>query len=241
VRELSPHTPGWLASVVDRALAFAPKDRFPNALAMQSALREHASIEFPVFPVSAPGAAGPHVSSPFTPPGLTPLSLPRAQSSPSFGEGATLAAPSTDKPAVSSGGGTFASVQAVARSAQEAAPKPRSSRTLVALIAAGVAVVTAAVWLLRPSAPVVDAGVALGTAAAAPPSVTPPAVTPPAVTPPPVETAAQVEPPPSASAAPAASVAKPVVVAGKKPPRPPKPPHGKNPPDKPENLFDIRH
>jgi serine/threonine-protein kinase len=236
VRVLAPQTPGWLASVVDRALAFAPKDRFPNALSMQGALREHASIEFPVFPVSVPGASGPHLSSPFTPPGLTPLSVPRSQSSPSFSEGATLAAPSADKPAVASSGGTFASVQAVARSAQEAAPKRRSSRALVALIGAGVVAVAATVFLFRPTAPVVDAGVALGTAAAAPASVSSPSATPP-----PLESAARVEPLPSAGVVPAASVATPVAVSGKKLPRPPKPPHAKNPPDKPENLFDIRH
>jgi serine/threonine-protein kinase len=246
VSRLAPDTPPYLAAVVDRALGFSREERFPDARSMQAALRETASgVEFPVYPVSVPGASGPRVAAPSSPIVVTPASLPRHQSSPSFSEGATLAAPSTDMPAVSSGGGTFASVQAVARSAQEAAPAPRS-RSLragaAALLALGL-LAFGVFWLSRP--PAGNPGV-LVHPAAPPPSVASPAPAP-APTPSPVVPVVPgvtTSPPEvaSATAAPAVSLVKPPPVAGKKPPKSTaKPPTLKHPPDKPENIFDNRH
>ena len=237
---LAPDAPTWLVAVVDRSLSFAREQRFPDARSMQTALRETAAgIEFPVFPVSAPGGSAPRIGPAPTPVGATPLSVPRPQSSPSFSEGATLAAPSTDKPAVSSGGGTFASVQAVARSAQEPVNAPRAKGRLLAFgvaIAAGLTAL-AVFWVTRTPAGS-DHGVALPTAAAAPPVRTPPSA-------PEAPSAVVSEAPPvaaSAAAAPAASLTKPVLAAGKKPPKGPgKPPRGKHPPEPQENPFDIRH
>jgi serine/threonine-protein kinase len=245
---LAPQTPAWLAAVVDRALGFARDARFPDARSMQEALRASAQgiLEFPSYPSSVGGAAAAApLAVAFTPSGSSlPFSSPRA-SSPSFSEGATLAAPSASQPSVPSAG-TFASVQAVARSAQEPARAPRSKRSL--LIAAGLAsaalVVGALVWVATRVAPPV--------ALANPASVTVAEMTRPVV-------------PPAAAGKPvfdAASTAAPVVSAaptsepapansattqphGSGPKRPatikqPKP-NGKRPAEPQENLFDNRH
>jgi serine/threonine-protein kinase len=235
VQRLAPDTPAWLAAIVDRALSFAREERFPDARSMQAALRASASgIEFPAYPVGASGASTPRLAAPSSPLLVTPALAPRQQSSPSFGEGATLAAPSTDLPAVSSvAGGTYASVQAVARSAQEPAPVQRSRGTFIAVIAVAALGLAGfgTFWKLRSP---MGGSVSLPTAAAAPASVSPPASAAPSAMPRAIEPAA-----PQASApSPAASAPHPLLNIAKKPQNPSKPP---SKPDKPENLFDIRH
>jgi serine/threonine-protein kinase len=235
----APHAPLWLCDIVDRALAFGRDVRFPDARSMQTALRETAQgLEFPAYPLSAAGVSAPRSSLVRTPP-----ATPRPLSSPSFGEGATLVA-SEPAPTVGSAG-TFASVQAVARSAQEPAPAPPTSKPLVALAAvAGVGIVATLTFaLLSQRSSPGDGGVSLPTAATLSVSAAPAAsVAPPvpsfrdAVTKPPSPVA-------SASARVAANVAKPHVTTSKKPPagpKPPPPPHAP-PPEHRQNLFDIRH
>src|SRR5688572_3941946 len=73
VSSLAPDTPAWLAVVVDRALAFGREERFPDARSMQAALRETASgVEFPMYPVSAPGGSAPRLAAPSSPILVTP-------------------------------------------------------------------------------------------------------------------------------------------------------------------------
>lgn len=242
LQQHAPQAPAWLCSVVDRALAFGRDVRFPDARSMQAALRETAQgLEFPAYPMSAPGVSGSRSSLVQTPP-----ATPQPLSSPSFGEGATLVASERGAASPAGGPGTFASVQAVARSAQEPAPAPPTSKWLLAVgTAAGIAVVATITFAVLSRQPSLGGdGVSLATAAALPATASPNAsVTPPAPAPP-RETAVAVPPPaPSASARVAANVVKPHVVSTKKPPAGPKPPplpHAP-PPEHRENLFDIRH
>jgi eukaryotic-like serine/threonine-protein kinase len=235
----APNAPPWLCHIVDRALAFGRDVRFPDARSMQAALRATAQdLDFPVYPLSVPGASASRSSWQQTPP-----ATPRPLSSPSFGEGATLVA-SEPVPSVA-GAGTFASVQAVARSAQEPAPAPHTNKWLVALAtAAGVGIVATITFvLLSQRASLRDGGVSLPTAAALPVSASP-IVSAAPVLPPPQETATKQAPPaPSASARVAANVVKPHVTSSKKPPATPKPlpPANAPPPEHRQNLFDIRH
>jgi serine/threonine-protein kinase len=118
----APGAPPWLCSIVDRALAFGRDVRFPDARSMQTALRESAQgIDFPTYPMSAPGFAAPGSSL------RAPQPTPRPPSSPSFGEGATLVATQSEAAPSPGAVGSFASVQAVARSAQQPAPRPASN------------------------------------------------------------------------------------------------------------------
>ncbi len=240
----APQAPAWLCSVVDRALAFGRDVRFPDARSMQAALRETAQgLEFPVYPLSAPGISLPRSSLVQTPP-----TTPQPVSPPSFGEGATLVASERHVATPSGNPGTFASVQAVARSAQEPAPARKVNNWLVALgTAAAVAIVAAMTFAVLSRTPSLgQGGVILPTAAALPVAPSPAAsVAAPLPPPPPRETAVAAVPPPvaSASARVAANVVKPHVVSTKKPPSGPKPPPVPHapPPEHRENLFDIRH
>ena len=235
----APNAPPWLCHVVDRALAFGRDVRFPDARSMQAALRETAQgLEFPAYPLSAPGVSAPRSSL-----AQTPAAGPRPLSSPSFGEGVTLVA-SESAPRVG-GAGTFASVQAVARSAQESAPAPATSKWLVPLAAAAgvgiVAMLTFALLSHRPS--LADGSASPPTAVALPMSGAPIVSAPPPL-PPFQSTATKAAlPVASASARVAANVVKPHVTPSKKPPagpKPPPPPHAP-PPEHRQNLFDIRH
>lgn len=236
----APSAPSWLCSIVDRALAFGRDVRFPDARSMQAALRETAQgIEFQVYPLSAPGFSAPRSSLP------TPRTSPRPLSSPSFGQGATLVA-SEPTPAV----GTFASVQAVARSAQEPAPVRPPNRWLIAVAAMlGVTVVAGVTFTVLSRLPSPgEVGVVLS--AATPPAsgvdVAPPA---PSTALPKEAVTVTAPAPPSATASVAANVPK-HVTTGKKPPLLPlplppwpKPPalHAPPPQEHRENLFDSRH
>jgi serine/threonine protein kinase len=247
----APQTPPWLASIVDKALSFGRDARYADARSMQTALRESAvGIELPSYPMSAPGASRQRSSSAVTPGGafatpITPLtpSQPRPVSSPSFGEGATIVASGASSPSLRQNGGTFASVQAVARSAQEPAPQGSSKLLQLGLVAAGFCAVvgTATVlWLTRSPDPP-EHGFTLPTAAALPLTTTTPHATP---DPTPRETAT---PPTAASGPSSPPFATTQVVAtvrppfGKKPPPPSSKPHGPPPPEQKENLFDNRH
>lgn len=272
VRTYAPNAPPWLADIVDRALSFGRDMRFPDARSMQAALRQSAvGMELMPYPMSVPGSVpfsgGVSTPSSWQP---TPTSGQAPLSSPSFTDGATLAATNvTTLPGP--GAGSFASVQAVARSAQQPPPSRRSTSMSVALGALGFGLVialAAGFWLTQPRPGERD--VAVPTAAAAPtPSVsaapallpptsaavsTAPTVTakPPTVVAPPSHAA----PKASANVPPAASVdpLKPLVALAKKLPPPPavppialptfpQPPkaNGGNPPEQRENLFDRRH
>jgi eukaryotic-like serine/threonine-protein kinase len=244
VSSYAPETPPWLASVVDKALSFGRDARYADARSMQAALRENASgVDFPSYPMSAPGAnrLSPHSAQ--TPGAFTPSSpsVPRPVSSPSFGEGATIVAGEASTPVLRQNGGTFASVQAVARSAQEPAPQRRAKVMQLALVGLGFSAVvgTATVlWLTHtPDHP--PLGVALPTAAALPLPTAPHAEPDPTTrdtAAPPLSVSPPV-PPPSAGAQVAANVKPP---SGKKPP-PSSKPHGPPPPEQKENLFDNRH
>ena len=247
VQMYAPETPIWLAQVVDKALAFSREARYPDARSMQTALRENATgVEFQSFPYSAPGASRPFPNGAQTPGGLhSAPSVPRPVSSPSFSEGATIVAPHVSTPRPGPSGGTFASVQAVARSAHEAATPPGSKAKSLALGALGfIAVigVAALIWFVRaPSRP--EPGVTLPTPAALPPpSARQPETELPPETARPPDTAAKSPPlPASATSRVAINVSK-HLPTGKPPPLPP--PTGKphaNPPEQRENLFDIRH
>lgn len=237
----APSAPLWLCGIVDRALAFGRDARFPDARSMQAALRESAQgIEFPLYPPSAPGFSAPRSSLT-----RTPLSTPRPLSSPSFGEGATLVASEPGTPASMPGAaGTFASVQAVARSAQEPAPARAASKALLglaALLGAGVVAIVTLMLLSRPRAPS-EAG-AGSPSAAAPPGLGVLVVPTTPSAPSPKETVTVTpSPPPSATSSVAVNVPK-HVPAGKKPPAgsKPVPPHAPPPPEHRENLFDSRH
>jgi len=246
VATYAPQTPPWLAAIVDKALSFAREARYADARSMQAALRESGSgLEFPSYPLSAPGASqqqssGQYASGVFTPnsaatpPGvLAPRAAPRAVSSPSFGEGATIVA-SEPTPPLRQNGGTFASVQAVARSAQEPAPERRSKLLQLSLVALGFSFViggSALLWFTHtPDAP--NRSAPLPTAAAAPPPTT---HREPAAPPPTSATGA----PPAAPPPPSAH-APPTPPSSKKPPAAPKP-HAPPPPEQKENLFDNRH
>ena len=254
VATFAPQTPLWLAAIVDKALSFAREARYADARSMQAALRESGSgLEFPSYPLSAPGASqqyasGQYASGVFTPnsaptrPGLlaTPAA-PRAVSSPSFGEGATIVA-SEPTPPLHQSGGTFASVQAVARSAQEPAPKRRSKLLQLGLVALGFSLVSggsALLWFTHtPDAP--SHSLTLPTAAAAPPLPTTPHREPAA----PPKTSATAtppaaSPPPSAHAHLATNSNPPPLSAKKTPPS--LKPHAPPPPEQKENLFDNRH
>jgi len=234
LQKYAPHTPDWLCAIVDRALAFGRDVRFPDARSMQAALRQNAQgIDFPAYPMSAPGVSGPRSSL-----AQTPAATPRALSSPSFGEGATLVA--SEPTPVSS----LASVQAVARSAQEPAPARGTSNWLIGLAAMlGVCLVGAVTFAVLSRPPSLgDGGVTLPTAAAPPvPGTAQLSPAPSAALP---KETVTVTPPASASAAVAANVTKPPGAAGKKPPLFPKFPPLHAPPPPPEhreNLFDSRH
>jgi eukaryotic-like serine/threonine-protein kinase len=235
----APHAPLWLCHIVDRALAFGRDVRFPDARSMQTALRETAQgLEFPAYPLSAPGVSAPRSSLVGTPP-----ATPRPLSSPSFSEGATLVA-SEPAPTVGAAS-TFASVQAVARSAQEPAPARPTNKRLVSLAAlAGVGIVAALTFALLSQRSLGDGGVRLPTAATLPGSAAPAISAAPPV-PSPQDAVSKPPPPPvtSASARVAANVAKPPVTTSKKPPASPKPPPTPHapPPEHRQNLFDIRH
>lgn len=238
----APSAPLWLCKIVDRALAFARDARFPDARSMQAALRETAQgIEFPLYPLSAPGFSAPRSSLT-----RTPTSTPRPLSSPSFGEGATLVASEPGTPASLPGAaGTFASVQAVARSAQQPAPARAASKWLlglVALLAASVVATVTFTLLSRSRAPS-ETG-AGAPSAAAPPPVSGVAAVPATPSAPLPKEATMVTPstPPSAASSVAVNVPK-HVPAGKKPPAgsKPVPPHAPPPPEHRENLFDSRH
>ncbi len=250
VQTYAPHTPLWLAQVVDRALAFGRDARYPDARSMQSALRENATgVEFQTYPHSAPGVAGQFPGGVQTPASLRSVpSVPRPLSSPSFGEGATIVAAEVATPSkLGPSAGTFASVQAVARSAHEPVTRPASKAKALAIAAlgfTGVLALAALVWFVRtPSQP--EPGVTLPTAAALPPVTS----AHPAPVPPETETATKqsAPPPASATAKVAANVGK-HPVTGKAPPPlllplqlPPLPKPHPNPPEQRENLFDNRH
>jgi serine/threonine-protein kinase len=230
-----PQAPDWLCAVVDRALAFGRDLRFPDARSMQAALRQSAQgIDFPAYPMSAPGVSGQRSSL-----AQTPAATPRALSSPSFGEGATLVA---SEPTSS-----LASVQAVARSAQEPAPSRRTSNWVIGLLAMlGMCVVGAVTFavLSRPHS-LGQGGVTLPSAAAPPASGTAVVAASPSVTLPKETVTRPPALPPSATAPVAANVTRPAGTAGKKPLLLPKfPPLGPKlppPPEHRENLFDNRH
>jgi serine/threonine-protein kinase len=253
VAQLAPQTPPWLVAVVDRALSFGRDARFADARSMQAALRSTAQgLEFPPHPLSAGGGAA-QVAVAFTPTGGSlPFSSPRA-SSPSFSEGATLAAPSGSQPSVPSAG-TFASVQAVARSAQEPARAPSSKRALLVAGGLGLAALAAGglVWgVLQGTAPAATAAGSNGLPAAevVRPSLAASLLTDPAKSraerpsepssPAPPSTTATA-PIPRASAQPAVATSAPNVTSKRPLARQPKP-VGKKPPEQQENLFDNRH
>jgi serine/threonine-protein kinase len=241
LQQHAPSTPLWLCNIVDRALAFGRDVRFPDARSMQAALRESAQgIEFPLYPLSAPGFSAPRSSLTRTPP-----ATPRPLSSPSFGEGATLVASEPGAPASLPGAtGTFASVQAVARSAQEPAPARAASKWLLGLAALlGAGVVAALVFTLLPRPQVLrESGVSSPSAAA--PPVVGTAVVPatPSATLPKETVTVTPQTPPSAASSVAVNVPKHVPL-GKKPAigSKPVPPHAPPPPEHRENLFDSRH
>ena len=246
-----PDTPPWLASIVDKALSFGPGARYPDARSMQLALRESGSgLEFPSYPMSAPGVSRQYTPSGQTPDGVfsTPsaasaASRPRPVSSPSFGEGATIVAGEASTPVLRQNGGTFASVQAVARSAQEAAPERRSKVLQLGLVALGFSAVvgTAAVLWLSRTPDVPEHGISLPTAAALPlvtAAALPQPKTPPE-TPTPSAATSVAPPPSSASTHVAANVTGPPSVIKKPPPG--SKPHSPPPPEQKENLFDNRH
>ena len=253
VHMYAPHTPVWLAQVVDRALAFGRDARYPDARSMQTALRENATgVEFPSYPQSGPGASGPFPSVQ-TPASLRSApSVPRPVSSPSFGEGATIVAvdvATPTKPGPS--GGTFASVQAVARSAHEPMTRPGSKAKSLAIGALGFSAVialAAVAWFVRtPSQP--EPGVTLPTAAALPATSAHPAPVPVETTSPPEATTKAAPAPATASTRVAVNVGK-HPITGKAPPPlpqllplqlPPLPKPHPNPPEQRENLFDNRH
>jgi eukaryotic-like serine/threonine-protein kinase len=256
VQTYAPQTPQWLAQVVDRALAFGRDARYPDARSMQTALRENATgVEFVSYPHGAPGMSGPVPSGVLTPGSLrSSPSVPRPVSSPSFGEGATIVAVDVATPVkLGPSGGTFASVQAVARSAHEPVARPGSKARSLAVGALGfgaVIALAAVVWFVRtPSQP--EPGVTLPTAAALPAATARPVPIPPEAASPPETSAKPPSPPASATTRVAANVGK-HVVTGKSPPPPPLPqllplqlpplpkPHP-NPPEQRENLFDNRH
>lgn len=254
VQQYAPQTPTWLAQVIDKALSFGRDARYPDARSMQTTLRESAvGVEFIIFPNSAPGATGSFPSGVQTPGSLrfTPP-VGRPASSPSFGEGATIVAVEVATPSkLGPSGGTFASVQAVARSAHEP-PLPVGSKTkslaLGGLGLSAVLGVVALVWFARvPSRP--GPVVTLPTAAAVPPPSARPAEHPPE-TPRPRETASKIAPPPaSAATRVAANVSKHPPVGKSPPPAllslplalPPIAKPHPNPPEQRENLFDNRH
>ncbi len=247
VQTYAPQTPAWLVQVVDKALAFGRDARYPDARSMQLALRENATgVEFPSYPHSAPGVSGSFPNSQQTPASLrSSPSIPRPVSSPSFGEGATIAAGDAPKTKLGPSGGTFASVQAVARSAHEPMARPGSKAKSLALGALGFSAVlalAAVLWFVR-TPPQPEQGVTLPSAAALPAPRAQVAAPPPESARP---LAAIKAPPPatSASAHVAVNVNKHPAIG--KPPLalPPPPPIGKphtNPPEQRENLFDIRH
>ncbi len=255
VQTYAPQAPLWLAQVVDRALAFGRDARYPDARSMQTALRENAAgVEFVGYPHSGPGMSGPFPTGAQTPGSLRSVpSVPRPVSSPSFGEGATIAAVDVVTPKLGPRGGTFASVQAVARSAHEPAAGPGSKVKSLALVAVGFSAVlalSAMVWFVRaPSQP--GPAVTLPTAAALPrasatrPETPPAAAHPPESASPPATASSAPPPPTSASSRVAAKLSKHPPI-GKTLPLPPLalPALGKphtNPPEPRENLFDIRH
>src|SRR5882724_8895961 len=74
-----PDTPPWLSGIVDKSLSFGPAARYPDARSMQLALRESGSgLEFPSYPLSAPGAGRQYTPSAQTPDGV--FSTPSAAS-----------------------------------------------------------------------------------------------------------------------------------------------------------------
>jgi hypothetical protein len=221
---------------------------------MQTALRENAvGVEFITFPNNSAGASGPFPTSVPTPGSLhSAPSMPRAKSSPSFGEGATIAAVSVAAPSkLAPGAETFASVQAVARSAHEPRPAAGSKAKSLALGALGFGAVLGVggmIWFVRtPSRP--EPGVTLPTTATLPPP-TARAVPAPEPARPPATATKAVPAPASAPTRVAVNVVK-HPPAGKSPPPPPLlslplalpplvKPHS-NPPEQRENLFDNRH
>jgi serine/threonine-protein kinase len=251
VAQLAPQTPPWLVAVVDRALSFGRDARFADARSMQAALRSSAQgLEFPPHPLGAGGGAAAPMAVAFTPSGGSlPFSSPRA-SSPSFSEGATIAVPSGSQPNVPSAG-TFASVQAVARSAQEPARAPGSKRALLVVAGLGLAALATGglMWgVLQGTAPGATAASSNGIPAAevVRPSLAASLVTDPAKdraerpSEPAPAAPPSVAPVPSASAQLAAAVpalnGTPKRPLGKQPK-----PVGKKLPEQQENLFDNRH
>jgi serine/threonine protein kinase len=251
VRSLAPATPPWLAEIVDRALSFGRDMRFADARTMQVALRQSAiGIELAPYPMSQPGL--PFSSNAATPSGLqrTPASGQRMLSSPTFTDGVTLVAPDVTATSPGHVATSLASVQAVARSAQEPPRRQRSTKASLALGALGfgfVIALGAGLWLSWPSSREPEP---LPTLASAPP-VAPAALS--ALVTPPKPSSAPPAPPSASAASPRpASVAAPKPVAlVKKPPAPPPlvlptfppppKPHGNDPPQHRENLFDRRH
>ncbi len=153
LQEVAPASPDWIAEIVDRALAFEQSERFADAPSMRAALRAAApGIDFPSYPLSSKAQhSGPFaVSRPFTPASEgAPVAAPGLASSPSFGDDATLVAPQIAVAVTGSSGGTFASVQALARSARESVPQKRSRTLLLVLAGLGVCGGVAAVALGR--------------------------------------------------------------------------------------------
>jgi serine/threonine-protein kinase len=238
----APSAPPWLCSIVDRALAFGRDMRFPDARSMQAALRESAQgVEFPTYPMSAPGFSAPRSSL------RTPVTTPRPLSSPSFGEGATLVATEPGAPSLPGAVGTFASVQAVARSAQQPAPRVANKWLFAGAAMLGASIVaTASFTVLSRSRPQDEHGAGLPSAAApllSGASLVPPAPSAAPAPLPPSETVA-VAPPPSATTSVAVNVPKQVTTPTKKPiagSRPQVPHAPPPPPERRENLFDSRH
>jgi eukaryotic-like serine/threonine-protein kinase len=259
VRSFAPRTPPWLADVVDRALSFGRDLRYVDARTMQATLRRSAvGVELLPYPMSVPGSA-PFSGNAATPTGLHPTSSSdrRPLSSPTFTEGATLAATNASTQP-GPGASALASVQAVARSAQQPPPSRRSSRASLALGALGfgaVVAISAGLWFTRLGASERQAALPTAAVAPVPTGLAPPQVAT-AKSPPSASTIVPTAPPkpPAAPPRPAkVSPNKPVALAKKQTP-PPAPPvltlptfssppksNGNTPTERRENLFDQRH
>ena len=204
--------PPAIAAVVDRSLAFAKNDRFPDARSMQQALEQAYFASFGI-PLAAP--AGPFAFAALAAAGA-------AGTPPMFGTPPVITAPQlgqlgtqTATPSASTTGGV-----AAARAETLVAPTSTSNRTaIVASIIAGAAIVALGATLVvrlggsSHAAPAAEGSAATGTRAPPTPAASPTSLAPPpaattAAPPPAAEEAATVLPA-VASAAPTATSARP--------------------------------
>jgi outer membrane biosynthesis protein TonB len=208
--------PPAIAAVVDRSLAFAKDDRFPDARSMQQALEQAYLASFGI-PLSGPAPFA------FAASGST-------GTAPMFGTPPVIMAPQLGTQPATPSASTTGGVAAV-RAETLVAPTSTSNKTaIVASLIAGAAVVALGATLVvrlggaAHSTPTTEGSAAMG--AAAPPTPPPPAAPPPPVaTNPPAAPVAEEATtiPAAASTAPAAPSARPSREPAHTPPPAPRP------------------